>query len=357
MAEAEDRTEAPSQQRLQKARDDGQVFVSKESFNLVLLLAGGTSFFIILPLLIPSFIHNMFFLMSNAGRISLRSENIYDFNTFILLSSLKILIPLITLPFIITISVGLLQTSFLIHPPSLLPKFSRISPISGIKRLISPSSYIEALKMLLKLIAIFFVFYVFIRRNITQIPSITNIKIQNIFPYISKYSLSILLDIIIIQTIIVGIDVFWGRYQHLSKLKMSREELKDEYRNTEGDPHVKGRLKQIRAQKARQRMIEAVPKATVIVTNPTHYAVALVYNKGSDSAPKIVAKGKEELAARIREKAMDHHIPIISNPPLARALFPLPLDSEIPLEHFQIVATIIAHVWKIKTPNTLTHPE
>ena len=131
---------------------------------------------------------------------------------------------------------------------------------------------------------------------------------------------------------------------------MSREELKEEYRNTEGDPHVKGKLKAMRAKVARQRMMDAVKTATVIVTNPTHYAVALVYEKGASSAPKIVAKGVDDVAARIRELAQDHRVPIVANPPLARALYPLPLESEIPAEHFKVVAAVIAYVWKLRRP-------
>jgi flagellar biosynthetic protein FlhB len=131
---------------------------------------------------------------------------------------------------------------------------------------------------------------------------------------------------------------------------MSRQELRDEHRESEGDPHVKARIRKLRRQRAAKRMMAAVPKATVVVTNPTHYAVALAYESGSKAAPRIVAKGVDELAARIREVAQDSRVPVVSNPPLARALYVLPLDSEIPREHFQVVAGIIAYVWKLRRP-------
>ena len=131
---------------------------------------------------------------------------------------------------------------------------------------------------------------------------------------------------------------------------MSRQDLRDEHRQSEGDPHVKGRIRQLRRQRAKRRMMDAVKTATVIITNPTHYAVALVYENGGKGAPKVVAKGVDELAARIREMALDHKVPLVANPPLARALYTVPLDGEIPREHFQVVAGIIAYVWRLKRP-------
>ena len=129
---------------------------------------------------------------------------------------------------------------------------------------------------------------------------------------------------------------------------MSREELRQESRDSEGDPRIKGKLKQLRLQRARRRMLATVAKATVVVTNPTHYAVALAYERGTASAPRVVAKGVDEIAARIREAAEAARVPLVANPPLARALYLVPLDAEVPAEHFKVVAEIIAYVWRLR---------
>ncbi len=136
--------------------------------------------------------------------------------------------------------------------------------------------------------------------------------------------------------------------RHAGTLRMSRQEQRDEHRESEGDPAVKGRIRRIRLARARKRMMAAVPKATVIITNPTHYAVALSYDQTNGGAPRIVAKGMDAMAARIREVAQANRVPIVANPPLARALYPLELDREVPTEHFQAVAEIIAYVWRLR---------
>ena len=144
-------------------------------------------------------------------------------------------------------------------------------------------------------------------------------------------------------------SMFLGSRLKLTRsLRMSREEIKQESRESDGDPRVKARLRKLRMARARARMMAQVPKATVVVTNPTHYAVALAFDRAKQAAPRVVAKGADEVAARIREMAREHNVPLVSNPPLARALFRLELDTEIPAEHFQVVAEIIAYVWRLR---------
>jgi flagellar biosynthetic protein FlhB len=147
---------------------------------------------------------------------------------------------------------------------------------------------------------------------------------------------------------IAVLDVAWTRYRHTQRLRMSRQDIREEMKQSEGDPEIRARLRRIRAERSRSRMLAAVPKSTVVITNPTHYAVALAYDRDSSAAPKVVAKGVDHLAAKIRESAEKHRIPIIANPPLARALYTVELDREIPEEHYQAVAEIIAYVWRLK---------
>jgi flagellar biosynthetic protein FlhB len=142
----------------------------------------------------------------------------------------------------------------------------------------------------------------------------------------------------------------WVRFRHARDMRMSKQSVRDELKDTEGNPHVKARIRRIRVMRARRRMMAKIPTATVVVTNPTHYAVALVYDRIANPAPRIVAKGEDSLAARIREIAEANRVPVVANPPLARALYRLELDAEIPAEHYKAVAEIIAYVWRLRRP-------
>ena len=159
--------------------------------------------------------------------------------------------------------------------------------------------------------------------------------------------LSAMVTMLVIQLVIASVDVAWVRYHRLQGLRMSRQDLRDEHKESDGNPQVKARVRALRRARARQRMLQAVPTATVVLTNPTHYAVALSYVQGSKQAPKVVAKGVDEVAARIRELAREHRVPVLPNPPLARTLFLVPLDQEVPSQQFQAVAAVIAYVWRL----------
>lgn len=356
MSDSDDKTEAPSAQRLQKARDDGQIVMSREAMSFVALLGGFAGIFMLLPYLLTDFIHSMRALMANAGTVPMAQGGLLNSTNHAIEAGLSLAVPIAATVAVFCLAAGFLQTGFLIHPGSLLPKLERVSPLSGFKRIAGGGTLPDTFKALAK-----FAVFAVILWNISENAIPTAARMVGLEPgpllkMMSDLGFRAAAAMIGAQLVIAGADIFWMRFRHISKLKMSREDLKDEYKNTEGDPHVKGRQKALRAKAARQRMMAAVKTATVVVTNPTHYAVALVYEKGSGGAPKIVAKGMDEVAARIREIAQDNRIPIVANPPLARALFTLPLESEIPAEHFKVVAAIIAYVWKLKRPASRSAP-
>jgi flagellar biosynthesis protein FlhB len=159
----------------------------------------------------------------------------------------------------------------------------------------------------------------------------------------------LLIGILVVLFVIAVIDLLYQRYEHNKKMRMTKQELKDEYRQSEGDPHVKAKLRQLRQEKARARMMQAVPTADVVITNPTHYSVALKYNPDEDDAPIVVAKGVDELAMRIRETAKEHNVIVFPNPPLARLLFDtVEVDEMVPPDQYKAVAEIISYVFKLK---------
>ncbi|WP_029603697.1 EscU/YscU/HrcU family type III secretion system export apparatus switch protein [Kozakia baliensis] len=352
MADSEDRTEAPSQRRLDQAREEGNVSLSREALSAAALAAG----VLMIPKLISNVRHSFYILrgmMWHAGDQPLSSINTARILTIVLRTILSVFLPFGSMILAAILACGLMQTGFLLRPAGMAPDFKRISPLSGISRLFSASALVELLKSVAKCVVFVAIAFVLGRSFLQQGPMLVGL---NPIKLTEAFSLSVKhlgMAFIGAQILIAGADIFWNRTKRLSKLKMSRQELKEEYRQTEGDPHVKGKLRQIRAKLSRQRMMNAVKGATVVVTNPTHYAVALLYEKGKAGAPKIVAKGMDEVAARIREVACENRVPIMPNPPLARALYNLPLDTEIPVEHFKLVASIIAYVWKLKQPAPL----
>lgn len=350
MADSEDKTEAPSAQRLQKARDDGQIALSRESMNFAVLLGGFFGTFMLLPYCATGFTRTMQTLMANAGTNAMTQGSLFMSAVGAFRAGVILTLPIAAVATAFCLVVGLLQTGFLIHPASALPKFERVSPLAGARRIFGGGTLPDTLKAVAKLAFFTSVLWVLARETIPVAEHMIGLEPGPLLKATSALGFKAAAIMIGAQLVIAGFDIFWMRVRHLSKLKMSREDLKQEYRNTEGDPHVKGRQKALRAKAARQRMMAAVKTASVVVTNPTHYAVALVYEKGNGGAPRIVAKGVDDVAAKIREIAQDNRIPIVPNPPLARTLYTLPLDSEIPPEHFRVVAAIIAYVWKLKRP-------
>ena len=231
-----------------------------------------------------------------------------------------------------------------------MPQLGRLNPQRGIKRIFGGDNAVETLKALVKLLAFVLALYHVLGGLWPVFLGSTGWDAGTLAERTAGLVLHATLMLLAVQAGIAVLDTAWVRYRHTSKLRMSRQDLRDEHRQSEGDPHVKGRIRQLRRQRAKRRMMDAVKTATVIITNPTHYAVALVYENGGKGAPKVVAKGVDELAARIREMALDHKVPLVANPPLARALYTVPLDAESPREHFQVVAGIIAYVWRLKRP-------
>ena len=242
----------------------------------------------------------------------------------------------------------LLQSGFLLNPAALRPDLRRINPLAGSRRLASPESLVELGKSLAKVAVLGAAVWHVVEGSVKQLAAAPLWDLQTLLGRTLGEVVRVLAAVLAVQAVIVALDLFWVRLRHARALRMSREDLRQEQRETDGDPRVKGRLKQIRLQRGRKRMLAAVPKATVVLTNPTHYAVALVYDRARNAAPRVVAKGVDEMAARIRALAQESKVPLVANPPLARALYRVELDTEIPAEHYQAVAEIIAYVWRLR---------
>jgi flagellar biosynthetic protein FlhB len=223
-----------------------------------------------------------------------------------------------------------------------------VNPAAGLKRVFGPEGATELVKSLLKLALLSAALWVALRHDVGRMLAQTDQDPHRLPAEIGRSVAGILLAGLGVQGLVAAADLAWVRFRHARQMRMSRQEIKDEARETEGNPQVKARIRRIRMLRARRRMMQAVPKATVVVTNPTHYAVALLYERGRNAAPRVVAKGVDSLALKIREVAMANRVPVVSNPPLARALWLVALDSDIPAEHYKAVAEIVAYVWRLR---------
>ncbi|MCF8468293.1 MAG: flagellar biosynthesis protein FlhB [Sneathiella sp.] len=228
------------------------------------------------------------------------------------------------------------------------PKLDKLSILKGAKRLFSLKSFVEFLKGLFKITLVGTVAFLFVVPKMEELPVIVSYDIPQVLKLIQDQSLLLLAGVVSVMSIIAGIDFMYQRYNHNKELRMTKQEIRDEYKQTEGDPMIRARLRAIRMERSRQRMMQAVPTADVVITNPTHFAVALKYNPEDERAPVVVAKGQDNIALKIREIATENDVPIVENPPLARALHKAcDLDDEIPYEHFKAVAEVIGYVMRL----------
>lgn len=344
MSDNEDRTLPATERRRQQARDEGQAPLSREIVSvsglgvMTLLLA------MLAPSLVDSLEHRLATMLANPASdpgTALRE---------VAFAILQAVLPIAGAVVLASSAAVLLQTGWMIHTEALMPDLARLDPRRGLKRVFGISNTVEAAKSLAKICVIgWAVWHVLSGALVTTSETIA-MTVPAMLDRLTRDTLHVLLTVLACQSAIALFDAGWTRFRFSRQLRMSLEEVKREHKEMDGDPRLKAKIKQMRIARARRRMIAAVAKATVVVTNPTHYAVALSYDRGSRSAPKIVAKGLDELAARIREAAEKNNVPLFPNPPLARALHLLPLDAEVPAEHFKAVAEIIAFVWRLRNP-------
>jgi flagellar biosynthetic protein FlhB len=339
----EDRTEAATPRRLQKAREEGQVPVSRELTGFASLAAVTLA----LAVLAPGLAHDM------AVRLSVFLSRAHEliagapaFRRAILVGMAGAA-PFVLAAMLAGTAIVLLQTRFLLSGKPLLPDFSRISVRAGFRRLLGPESLVEAAKSLIKVAVLGMVLWKVVLADLPGLLLSPYRDPGRLMADVAGPVLHVLLAVLVAQGALAAVDYLWVTLRHGRSLRMSRHDILEEQKETEGDPRTRARLRQIRTLRARRRMLAAVPKATVVITNPTHYAIALLYDRAKHTAPRVVAKGVDTLAARIREVAEANRVPVVANPPLAHALYRVELDTEIPAEHYQAVAEIIAYVWRL----------
>ncbi len=348
MAEDQDesqKTEEPTHKKIQDARQKGDVANSREVSNFFMLLSGTLAVALWLPSGAVSLQRELSRFLAAPHEIRVDATSLQLLLSDVLLGTGKILLIPLLLFMLAALTSGIVQNGLLFSPERLKPELSKISVLKGVKRLFSLRSVTELLKGLIKISVVGAVALAIVLPVFDSLPIIPATSVQASIAFLHKEALRVLIGVVAVVAFMAAADVLYQRYEHLKKLRMSREDIKDENKQSEGDPHVKARLRAIRTERARQRMMQAVPTSDVVITNPTHFAVALKYDRDSMGAPVLVAKGADEVAQRIRECATENDVPIVENPPLARALHAgVEIDQEIQAEHYQAVAEVIAYV-------------
>ncbi|MEA2049950.1 MAG: flagellar biosynthesis protein FlhB [Campylobacterota bacterium] len=345
MADEEEKTEEPTSKKIEDSKKEGNVPKSAEVSGAAIL------FFCSLYLLffatpVYTEIGNMFnFIYSFIGS-DMDGKAFYSITSNIATTLIIALFPLFFLVVFLAIIFNVMQFGFIITPIKL--SLDKINPISGSKNLFSMKKLLEALKLTAKLIIIFIVMAIIISIVANDILSMMNKDIEASIESMMILTLYFLLTILLIIIIFAIIDFFFTRHYYFKQLKMSKQEIKDEHKQVEGDPLVKGRIRQIQMKMAKQRMMADVPDADVVVTNPTHYSVALKYDEKKSNAPIVIAKGIDFLALKIQDIARECEIPIIEDPALARALYEqVEVEQEIPDLFYKAIAEIFTFVYSM----------
>jgi flagellar biosynthesis protein FlhB len=329
---------------LQKAQEEGEVPVSREAVLLAGLAAVTLSFIVLGPGLGFNLVRSLSVILSRPELRRSEPAAVFHEVAVIFLTAIA---PFVAPAVLGAAAATLAQTRFALRSRGLHPDFGRLSPRRGFKRMLGVESLVETAKSLAKLAVVGGAIVLILRQEWPRLETLPAAPLTVLPDILTSIVIRLLFAAVLAQAVIAGADIFWLWRRHLRQMRMSRTDIKDESKETEGDPATKMRIRRIRLRRARQRMLAAVRTATVVVTNPTHYAVALTYDATKSSVPRLVAKGVDTLAERIRDAAREHGVPVVTNPPLARTLHQLPLDSRIPPELYKAVAELIAYVWRL----------
>jgi flagellar biosynthetic protein FlhB len=351
MAEEDDsqKTEDPSGRKLDRARARGQVAKSQEIAHWGILAAGGAALIFAAPWSMSKLYWTLRPFVESPAQMAADQNSLQLLIGHIVLSLAVALWPVFLLLILAALAVHLVQNGLIWATEKFEFDLSRLSPVKGLGRLFSARNVIEFVKGVAKLMLVGGGAFALALPLLNGADLFPAMGVAAVVGMLDTVVLRVAMGALLVLTVLAGLDFFYQRYAFTKQMRMTKHEVKDEHKQTEGDPMVKGRIRKLRAERARQRMMAAVPKATVVVTNPTHYAVALKYEMNSMEAPKLVAKGVDHLALRIRTLAEENDVPIVENPPLARALYAtVELEDEIPVEHYKAVAEVIGYVMKLK---------
>jgi flagellar biosynthetic protein FlhB len=347
--QAQEKTEQPSAKRLKESREKGQVARSKDFNATVILLFTALGFFIFGKQLSTHLAVMMRQAFEFDTQIILTPTLVFERLFFLAKTGLWALVPILVVIFLLSLGAPLLMGGWVFSGQSLQPKFSRLSMLKGFKRMVSLKGFVEMLKSFFKFVLVAGIAIVVLKSQLPLLLSLSNVPLETAIYDGGFIIVKSFLFISASLILIAAVDVPFQLYEHSKAIKMTKQELRDEYKETEGKPEVKSAIRRAQQELAKRRMMSEIPKASVVLTNPTHYAVAISYHKKGSRAPIVVAKGKDLIAFQISKEAKTHKVPIISVPPLARAIyFSTKLNGEIPRGLYVAVAQVLAYVFQLR---------
>ncbi len=339
------KTEKATPKKRRDQRKEGNVFQSKDVVTVATMFG---SFFILrmmFPYIYESLRGFMVYFIDISGT---QSDVNKSMAMLFATTAAKTMLPMLLATIVLAVLATGIQTRFLFTAKNFRPKFSRLSPLQGIKKIFSMQNVVELIKSILKVIILASVTYFMMRDDITQAIRTMDMDLTVSAVYMLELTMDLIIRISMVFLVIAGLDFMYQWWEYERKLKMTKQEVKEEYKQTEGNPQIKGRIRNIQQQRARARMMQAVPQADVVIRNPTHFAVALKYDIDHDSAPIVLAKGQDELALRIVHVAEENQVAVVENKPLARGLYSsTQLGQEIPPEYYGAVAEVLVYVYKM----------
>jgi flagellar biosynthetic protein FlhB len=345
----QEKTEQATPKREREAREEGQVIYSKEVSSALILLGAIFAFYAAGAWMVHRMAATMQRYLGGMGVISLRDDSLQTLVLNVITDFALIVLPVMLATLVLGVASSVFQVGFTISGKSLSLKFSKLNPITGIGRLFSLRSSVDVIKALAKILALGGLAYVLIKSETEALPLLIHMDVMDIWVFIGRASLRICIYTFLAMAAIACLDYLFQWWQHQKDLRMTKQEIKEESRQAEGDPMVKSRIRSIQMEMSRRRMMDGVPGATVVITNPTHLAIALKYDSRDMQAPKVVAKGAGYIAERIKEIARSSNVPVVENKPLARTLYKaVDIGAYIPLEMYRTVAEILAYVYRLK---------
>ncbi|MDX1809829.1 MAG: flagellar biosynthesis protein FlhB [Sulfurospirillaceae bacterium] len=346
MADDQEKTEEPTSKKIEDARKEGNVPRSQDASSFVTLVVAIFAFIALFDFMQKHIVHLYLYFQSFIG-VELTKNIILDMSITTMKETALIILPLAIAVAISGVLAALLQFGFLFSTKPLTPDLNKINPIKGLKNLLSIKKLVETVKVVIKVSIVMWVAYYFLYAFTKELPSVVYLSIFHQLDWLRAKAILLGSAMLIIFFLLAIFDLFFVRYNYFKDLKMSKQEIKDEYKQMEGDPHIKSRIRRIQMEMTKKRMMQEIPNADVVITNPTHFAVALRYDKNKEDAPKVLAKGVDFLALKIKEIAMKYEIQIVENPPLARELYKkCDLLDTIPENLYKAVAEVLAFVYQ-----------
>jgi len=346
VADDQEKTEEASSKKIEDARKEGNVPKSQDTNGFVTLVVALGAFLALLSWMESRTVFLYHYYHNFIGH-AIDKESVFQLSLVTLREVVFMVIPLALAVAIAGLLANVLQAGFIFTTKPLIPDFAKLDPIKGLKNLFSLKKVVESIKIILKVSLVLYVCYYFLLAFTKELPSVIYFPIFDQLSWLKEKMLILVAVMLILFLILSLFDLLYVRYNYFKDLRMSKQELKDEYKQMEGDPKIKAKIRQIQMQMTRKRMMQEIPQADVVITNPTHYAIAIRYNQEKESAPKVIAKGTDFIALKIKEIAMNYNIQIVENPHLARELYKKCNSGEsIPENLYKAVAEVLAFVYK-----------